>query len=644
MTGDAGSAGERAPLLLLALIGAAAAALGAIAPRLPPLDAVERGLGDRVLEVATPGLPPHERVAVAAITEDTLAAFPYRSPVERRFLAALVQRLDAAGVAAIGLDILFDQPTEPDADDRLATAIAGATAPVFASYATTADGLTPRQSAFLDGFLPAGRRGHARLAVDPVDGTVRRVAAVPDGPPRLPDRLAGVLGGDAARAGERILYRPTPGAGAPPFPVYPAHLVDRLPDAWLAGRIVLVGGVIDGVAVDRHPVPPAGRIGGAATLPGVMIHGQVVAQLLDGRHLAEPGAWVTALLAGLAALIGVAVAGSGLPAALRLGVPPLLALAYGAADVVLVQEASLLPPLLGPPIALLAAAGMAELRHGQRARAQRRFLGRAFARYLSPALLRDLLADPSTLRLGGARRPVTLLFTDLEGFTGLSETMPPESLVALLNRYLDGITGAVLAEGGTLDKYVGDAVVAIFGAPVPLPDHAARAVRAALAIDAVAEAFRRETGIGETRIGIHGGDAVVGNIGSDARFDYTALGDVVNVAARLESLNRHLGTRIAVSAETAAAAGADTRPVADVVVKGRAAAVRVVTPWDFPAAPGYRAAYDTAFASLAAGDAVSAGQAFAALAEACPDDPLVAWQRDRCRAGAADATLAMDRK
>ena len=189
-----------------------------------------------------------------------------------------------------------------------------------------------------------------------------------------------------------------------------------------------------------------------------------------------------------------------------------------------------------------------------------RYLKRAFASYVSPELVEEIVKNPDHLRLGGEKRETTILFSDIRRFTTLSESLTPEELVRLLNAYLSPMTRIVLDEKGTLDKFIGDAVMAIFNAPLDLPEHPARACRAALRmIEHLGELNREFEAKGfpriEIGIGINTGEAVVGNMGADIRFDYTAIGDTVNLASRLEGLTKQYGVSIIVSEAVREAAG-----------------------------------------------------------------------------------------
>jgi adenylate cyclase len=180
----------------------------------------------------------------------------------------------------------------------------------------------------------------------------------------------------------------------------------------------------------------------------------------------------------------------------------------------------------------------------------------SLSRYFSPNLAQRLANDAEAIDLAGQRREIATLFTDITSFTALVETLEPEVLGSLLNEYLTGMTDIVFAHDGTVAKIVGDALHVLFGAPGDQPDHAVRAVACALALDEHAQAFRERCwqkgiALGVTRIGVHAGSAIVGNFGGGRFFDYTAYGDTINVAARLEEANKQLGTRICVSATLA---------------------------------------------------------------------------------------------
>ena len=232
-----------------------------------------------------------------------------------------------------------------------------------------------------------------------------------------------------------------------------------------------------------------------------------------------------------------------------------------------------------------------------------------------------MTAHPDKLVLGGQRRTLTVMFTDLAGFTSMSEGIAPEAVAQILNEHLTLMTGIVLAHSGTIDKFIGDAVMAFWGAPIDDPAHARHGVQAAIEMQAEMERFRREPGRPELhmRIGLNTGPVVVGNLGSKDRFAYTVIGDAVNLAARLEPLNRLYGTPILLSEETAAGVrdAITLRHVDRVRVKGRREAVEIYTP-EIDAAIAEKT--EAAIALYRAREWEGADREFRAVAELRPGD------------------------
>jgi adenylate cyclase len=267
------------------------------------------------------------------------------------------------------------------------------------------------------------------------------------------------------------------------------------------------------------------------------------------------------------------------------------------------------------------------------------------ARHFSPSVAEALSTAGDALALAGERREATFLFTDLAGFTQLVEETPPILTVELLNAYINGVAQIVFRHDGTVMKVIGDAIHATFGAPVSHPEHAAQAVACALEIDAFAESFRtgwqaQGIALGITRIGVNTGEAVIGNFGGEAFFDYTAYGDAVNTAARLEAANKVLGTRICVSESTAARIpGFQGRPAGLLKVAGKAEPVSAFEPLVAERANSSEVnAYRAAHALLAAGDS-KARIAFAALLADASDDPLTLFHLKRSLGGATDVVI-----
>jgi len=276
----------------------------------------------------------------------------------------------------------------------------------------------------------------------------------------------------------------------------------------------------------------------------------------------------------------------------------------------------------------------------ERARAQ-------LARYFSPALA-DRLCQGTDIELGAQRRVVTSMFTDIASFTTLAEGLEPGLIGPLLNEYLTGMTEIVFRHGGTLVKIIGDALNVLFNAPEDQPDHAARAVACALAMDEYATRFRaswseRGVTVGATRIGVHTGLALVGNFGGGQFFDYTAYGDTINIAARLEAINKVFGTHVCVSEEVASLIDDFRgRPVGHLVLRGRSSPLRAHEPLtearhEHDLTAEYRAAF-----ALAEAAAPTSLQAFAALLGKDGTDGLVSFHLKRLLAGATGVSIAQD--
>lgn len=272
----------------------------------------------------------------------------------------------------------------------------------------------------------------------------------------------------------------------------------------------------------------------------------------------------------------------------------------------------------------------------------------ALSRHFSPELAKRLAASGESDGIEVQWRDIATIFTDITGFTSLVESAPPETLGALLNEYVGGMTEVVFAHEGTVAKIIGDAIQVLFNAPGDQPDYATRAVACAHDLDAWAEEFSarwkaRGVNFGTTRIGIHAGPALVGNFGGNRFFDYTAYGDSINIAARLEAANKHLGTRICVSASVAKAAdNFRGRPVGELMLRGRSEPLRAFEPLAQSqfAAPE-TALYSEAFAKMEAGDA-AAMPAFAALIGMHADDSLAGFHLKRLLNGAKGIRMQLE--
>ncbi|OWQ86393.1 hypothetical protein CDN98_11535 [Roseateles terrae] len=401
----------------------------------------------------------------------------------------------------------------------------------------------------------------------------------------------------------------------------------------LRGQLVLIGTSAQGLLDLRFS--PLGGI-----IPGVEVHAQAIEQIVSGQQLARPGwapaaEWLLALVGGL--LVGIVAlrARPGRSSATLL----VLGVGVGVAAWSGFRYERLLIDPSGPWLAMLAVFTPTTLMRYRWAERRQRWMQSTFSRYVSPNLIDYLLAHPQALELGGRRQRCSFVFTDLAGFTARMESMDPAVAVTVLNTYLDRMIAIAFQHDGTLDRIVGDAVAIMFSAPVPQADHEARALRCALDMQAFARSYvdelkRQGIEFCETRIGVHTGEVTVGNFGGDTMFDYRALGDPVNTAARLEGANKYLGTSLCVSEETLKGCPeAVTREIGQVKLSGRSAALRLyeaIGLKDRGSAEDLD--YQWAFDQLRAGSD-EALAAFEALALSRPRDGLVCMHRDRLRAG-----------
>ena len=277
---------------------------------------------------------------------------------------------------------------------------------------------------------------------------------------------------------------------------------------------------------------------------------------------------------------------------------------------------------------------------------EKRFIKRAFGKYVSPDVVNRISQDPAALKLGGQSRPLSILFSDLSGFTTIAERMSPEDLLTLLNEYLDDMTAIVLEEQGTLDKYIGDAIMAFWNAPEDVEDHPDRAMRTAIVMQRhMDELNRRWTEANpdheplEVRIGVHTGEVVVGNVGGSARFDYSAIGDSVNLAARLEPANKTYDTLNMVSQITLEAGDASRYRVREldyIAVKGKEEPVKVYELLELAGTELPRdkeealVHYERGWAEYKRHEWSRAKEHFQAALAACPNDGPSALYVNRC--------------
>jgi adenylate cyclase len=393
-------------------------------------------------------------------------------------------------------------------------------------------------------------------------------------------------------------------------------------DGRLAGALVLLGGSAPELGgLRKTPADPL--------TPSVQIQADAVEQLLAGRAprtlagapIVQP---LTILVIGvLSVVLGATLS----PASGAVILTATVALLWIAAIALLGLADRLVDPLtpsIGAVLVFMVTAGTAY----SLTRRREAFVRRRLEQHLAPAVVRRIVEQPDLVKLNGERREVSALFTDIEGFTATTHRADPEDLVATLDQYFEGVASIVINHGGMIDKIVGDAVHALFNAPLDLEDHPRRTVECAIAIQAWSEGFRSRAPaasieLGRTRIGIETGLAIVGDVGIRSKLDYTAHGDAVNMAARLEACNKDLGSAICIG--PAAAARCDSsalRPLGRLAVRGRSELITVFEPWPSDAPPTWREAYLAAYAMLD-NDAAHAAMLLQKLIAERPADPAV---------------------
>ena len=606
----------------------------------------EHALYDARVVVTAPLVHQDNRITLVPYTDETLIATYKRSPLDRATLARALRRLDSMGARAIGIDILIDQPQTED--PQLVAAFKSMHTPTYLAYASAAaasEKILYRQQQFLDQFQKAiaGPNVHAASIIIPTDSdnVLRRWAPLPaGGPPRIVNAMLPQARAFADYTGSIAYRRPAeidePVFAALPIDSFANDALFAAPGAadafaqQIRGRYVLIGGNIEDIDLFQTPLSRATSQHDTHATWGMDLFGVMLAQMLDGRRPEPiPGAalWLVA--------VAVVVAG-GCTASLNRRV-------LVTAPVLLGQLAGLglVPfwlqhrgtetyelPAFGWLVGWLAAFLVVLVAARALSSEQRRFAQGALGKYLPRDVAARIMKDPDSLQLTGEKRAIFIVFSDLEGFTKLSNAIEPEMVATLLNRYLDSLSEVVLSHGGTIDKFVGDAVVAFWGAPISRPDDGRRAVLAAIAMHQAGEDFRATIPegvppVGRTRVGMHYGEAIVGNFGGEGRIQYTALGDAMNTAARLESANKQTGTSVLISGAVVERCGLDIfRPLGRVVLSGRASALDIYEP-----VPHISEEERRAFAALgtrAADGEAAAVAGIVTMAEAKPEDKALA--------------------
>ena len=621
-----------------------------------------------------------DRVVLVVTTEADINRFGY--PIRDNDLAAVLARVFAGGPKAVGVDLYRDLPMPPGSEELQAIqraqdnlywvfklpdegnigippppALRESGREVLADHVTDAGGVV-RRALLLAADERTGSNWRAMgvslaerytgQALRPMDDDLAL------GQGRIP--LLNQPYGPYARvdaAGYQMLfdYR----GGYRRFrQISFGEIIDR-PElgAALRDRIVLVGTAALSIK-DNFATPFSTGWGGEGPLIGIALHAHLADQLIrlaNGesrnpvprpRMLDNVAIWIAAMAGAVLALVVWRVLVVLVALLLGLGlVGGVTAWGFGVAGL-------LLP---GVPVALawvLSAAGCNFVMHsvGLRERIQ---LRRSFESYLDPRIINEMMQGDTLPSFGGEHREITAIFTDIAGFTTTAESLDAATVAGLLGDYFGVLTDAVVKNGGLVNDFIGDGLVVLFGAPMHQPDHAERAVAAALAMDEAGQRFgaglaARGIAWGRTRVGVHTGMALVGNIGTRGKLKYGALGDTLNTASRVEGLNKYIGSHVAVTGETAAQCRHQTfRPVGDIIVKGRKSAMPILAPVSPADPPTLLARYAEAYAALSQ-EKPEAAQLFAALHRDFPADAPTAFHARRLAAGEKGILVVMQEK
>lgn len=551
------------------LIAAIAAAIGFGLHRAPGTSVAMAALDDTLYDAVYRLRPVNSRadgqIVIVTVDEQSLSALAgkptkWQWPWPRNCWEKIVQYLGAAGARAVVFDLIFKEPRA--FDQEFGAAIDSAKVPLVLGNMVQHDGS-------FDYFAPQAKKPPTFGAVNTLDETVVRDYVVErNGKPALAIQAVTSMGepipnwagdtfrlhyyGPNANKDGTLTYNYLPAYRLAKAAFIPKKATDvGITPGMFKDKIVLIGGTAAAI-YDVKSSPLSG------VYPGTEVQATAIDNLLNGQYvhpISTPLGSGIVFEACLLAALGVTLPRSAyLKTLLAAGAILLLC----GISVVLFRGATIhWLPMAWPIVALLLSiVGAFAWTYFAEDR-QRQLVLKALSQYVSPEVASEISHNPDALRLGGQRREMTVMFTDIQGFTDLSETMDSEALSKMLNFYLGEMSGLILSQNGTLDKYIGDAIMSFWNAPVLQPDHAARACRAALAMKQREADIQPElAALGAkgmlTRLGINTGPMVFGNMGAPQKFNYSVLGDSVNLGSRLEGANKIYGSRILVAETTVA--------------------------------------------------------------------------------------------
>lgn len=507
--------------------------------------------------------PTSGKIIIVAIDDKSIQKIG-RWPWDRKVFAEVLGKLKSAG--AIGIDVTFSENSKDDEVFR--QALLNNPQTVLAAEDNSGQRLLPAES-----LRPVSSWGIVNLFSD-ADNLVRRAGLNDSFSAEILKKYYSATGGQGLIPSGNMFINYGGGPGY--FPTY--SLIDILegnkaPD--LSGKIVLIGAT----APDLHDevLTPVSH---GKSMAGVEVHANILDTVLTGKFLKQESRIVIGLQISVLVLIISVVWGlRGIKQGLVLSVAAVIGYvlsAYRAFDGGIIRGGFYVL------FAIISSTLFSLIYRYISLRKQKQFIQKAFGNYVSKPVMKEIVRNPKSLKLGGEKREMTVLFSDIAGFTTLSENLPPEKLSKALNVYLSRMTEVVFKNNGVVDKFIGDAVMAFWGAPISDPDHAYNACKTALEMQEEIDKLRPELeNLGfdnfSVRIGLNSGDMTVGNMGSDSRFDYTVLGDNVNLSSRLEGLNKEYGTKILIGEGTYELVKdrIEARLIDIVAVKGKKTGVKV---------------------------------------------------------------------
>ncbi len=564
----------------------------------PWITQLENATYDFVFRVR-PRLIPSPQIVIVALDESSLKEVG-PLPWSRRVYAALMERLKAGGAKMAVFDMLFDfeDPTkdDPEGDSLFAAAISKFGRVILAKdLSTTSDPQFSLEQTIepLPIFTAAGAATAFIRTIPDEDTKIRRSCWLVNEQPTLAAQAyMEVTGAQITLRGDRVYIgdRPAPTEQVGPYPgfvidyVGPSHTIPTrsiyqvldgtIPPGFLKDKVVFVGADLaaenktGGAGVDRFPTP----VDEETLMPGVEIHANALNTMLTDSYIrmASPGvAWLLLLMFGI-----LTSAYCGLLKPLSAGLATFASIVVAALAVyyVFVHFNYWLPSVRPTFLIVLVYSGNTLMQYRLAVRERAQIQG-AFKHYVSAEVLNELMKNPENLGLGGREVEATVLFTDIAGFSKISEKITPQELTHMLNQYFELLASVIMKEGGMVNKFIGDAVMALWGVPLDNPNHAAQACRASLQI---LRAMLQMEPV-RCRIGINSGRMIAGNMGSRERFEYTVIGDAVNLASRLEGVNKPYQTDIMISEMTEEKVRGSflLREVDSIRVVGKAQPVRI---------------------------------------------------------------------